>query len=115
MTHLLAPIFMLMGVLIPMEANISYYCPCELCCGAYASGYTASGTLATEGRTVAADKRFPFGTEIIIDGTTYVVEDRGGAIKGNKLDVFCDSHAEALKCGRHTETVYVKMGGKLYE
>lgn len=111
MMHLLAPIFIVMGVLIPMEANVSYYCPGECCCGIYASGYTASGTLATEGRTIAADKRFEFGQEIIIDGKTYVVEDRGGAIKNNKLDVFVESHAEALKLGRQHKTVFIKIGG----
>lgn len=107
----LAPIFIIMGFLIPMEANISYYCPGECCCGSYASGYTSSGTLATEGRTIAADKRFAFGQEIIINGHTYVVEDRGGAIKNNKLDVFVESHAEALKLGRQHKTVYIKIGG----
>lgn len=92
-----------------MEANISYYCPESCCCGIYANGITASGTVATEGRTIAADKRFGFGTEIEINGTVYTVEDRGGAIKGNKIDVFCESHAECLKKGRHTETVYIKI------
>ena len=105
----LAPIFMVMGFYIPMDANISYYCNCEQCCGIWAGGLTSSGTVPTEGRTIAMDKRFPFGTEVEINGKVYIVEDRGGAIKGNKIDVFVDSHAEALKRGRHDDTVYIKI------
>ena len=91
-----------------MQADISYYCPMECCNGIY-SGITASGTVPQEGRTVAAGPQFDFGTEIEINGTVYIVEDRGSAIKGNKLDVFMDSHSECLKRGRHTETVYIKI------
>ena len=39
---------------------------------------------------------------MIINGHTYTVEDRGGAIKGNKIDIYVDSHQEALKLGRKT-------------
>ena len=110
MTNLfLAPIFMVVGFSIPMDANISYYCNCEQCCGVYAGGLTSSGTVPQEGRTIAMDKRFPFGTEIEINGTVYTVEDRGGAIKGNKIDVFVDDHQQALQNGRHSETVYIKI------
>lgn len=105
---ILAPIFLVMGFLIPMEANISHYCDCSLCCGQYASGYTASGEKVRDG-IVAMDKRFEFGTEVIIDGKTYVCEDRGGAIKGNKIDIYCSSHAEAIKRGRQYKTVYIKI------
>lgn len=110
MTNLfLAPIFMVMGCTIPMEADISYYCNCDKCCGIYSGGLTSSGTVPTEGRTVAMDKRFPFGTEVEINGTVYTVEDRGGAIKGNKIDIYLDSHSECLQRGRHTETVQIKI------
>ena len=110
MTNLfLAPIFMVMGFTIPMDANISYYCNCEQCCGIWADGLTASGAVPEQGRTIAADKRFPFGTEIEINGITYRVEDRGGAIKGNKIDIYLDSHSECLQRGRYTETVQIKI------
>ena len=105
----LAPIFLVVGFVIPMEADLSYYCDCRQCNGIYAGTPTASGKMPQEGRTIAMDKRFPFGTEIIIGDTTYVVEDRGGAIKGNKIDIFLDSHAECLKKGIHTETVQIKI------
>ncbi len=78
--------------------KITAYCPCAKCCGK-ATGRTASGTMATAGRTVAAPKNFSFGTKISINGKTYVVEDRGGAIKGNRIDLFVSSHSEALRWG----------------
>lgn len=79
--------------------KVTAYCPCSKCCGKYASGYTASGTKATAGRTIATDGKFAFGTKLSINGTTYIVEDRGGAIKGNKIDLYFDTHAEALAWG----------------
>lgn len=79
--------------------TLTAYCPCSLCCGK-SDGITASGTIATEGRTIAADTSIlPFGTEVYINGQAYVVEDRGGAVKGNKLDIFFNDHEEALQFG----------------
>ena len=88
--------------------EITYYCPCEACCG-WANMPTASGEMPTEGVTIAADPMFDFGTELIIDGHTYVVEDRGGAIKGNRIDIFVQSHEYALSLGRHESEVFVKI------
>jgi 3D (Asp-Asp-Asp) domain-containing protein len=82
--------------------TLTYYCPCSKCCGKYASGITASGTTATAGRTIATSSQYAFGTQMIINGHTYTVEDRGGAIKGNKIDIYVDSHEEALKLGKKT-------------
>lgn len=79
--------------------KVTAYCPCSKCCGRFASGYTASGTKATAGRTIAASSQFSFGTKLKINGTTYTVEDRGGAIQGNKIDIYCNTHAEALAWG----------------
>lgn len=79
--------------------KVTAYCSCSKCCGKYSSGYTASGTKATAGRTVAASSKFAFGTQLSINGKTYVVEDRGGAITGNKIDIYMNSHAEALAWG----------------
>lgn len=78
--------------------KVTAYCPCMKCCGK-TNGITASGTKATAGRTIATDSKFAFGTKLSINGTTYIVEDRGGAIKGNKIDLYFDTHAEALKWG----------------
>ena len=78
--------------------KITAYCPCSKCCGK-TSGRTASGTTATAGRTVAASSKFAFGTKLNIGGHVYTVEDRGGAINGNKIDIFVNTHAEALQWG----------------
>lgn len=77
------------------------YCPCETCCGKWAGGPTASGTMPEEGRTVAADwGLLPAGAEIYIDGVGWrTVEDTGGAITGNTLDLYMDSHQAALEWG----------------
>lgn len=78
--------------------KVTGYCACTKCCGK-TNGITASGTKATAGRTIAASSQFSFGTKLLINGTTYTVEDRGGAIKGNKIDVYFNTHAEALAWG----------------
>ena len=82
------------------EFKITAYCPCKKCCGDYADGYTYSGTVATEGRTIAVDpKVIPLGSIVEIDGVEYVAEDIGGAIKGNRIDLYFNSHQEALNWG----------------
>ncbi len=78
--------------------KVTAYCSCSICCG-NSNGITASGTTATAGRTVAAPSTFAFGTKLIINGTTYTVEDRGGSIQGNRIDIYMSSHAEALAWG----------------
>lgn len=70
------------------QFELTAYCPCEKCCGK-SDGITATGTKATAGRTIAVDPSvIPYGKEVIIDGHTYVAEDCGGAVKGDKIDVF---------------------------
>ena len=78
--------------------KITAYCSCAKCCGK-TNGITAMGTKATAGRTVAASSKFSLGTKVNINGHTYTVEDRGGAIIGNKIDIYVNSHAEALAWG----------------
>ena len=78
--------------------KITAYCSCAKCCGK-ATGRTAMGTKATAGRTVAASGKFAFGTKLNINGHVYTVEDRGGAINGKKIDIYVNSHAEALAWG----------------
>lgn len=91
------------------EMIITAYCSCVSCCGK-SDGITATGTRATQGRTIAVDPRYiPYGTEVIIDGQTYIAEDCGGAIKGDRIDVYFDSHSEALKFGRQTKIVRIML------
>lgn len=90
---------------------VTSYCSCKICCGKYAENrpthngqelvFTATGELAVEGITVAVDPRvIPQGTKIYIEGVgVRIAQDTGGAIKGNRLDVYYDSHQEALHSG----------------
>jgi 3D (Asp-Asp-Asp) domain-containing protein len=90
------------------EANVSGYCLCEKCCGRWAKVYprrTASGRIIKPGdKFVAAPRNIPFGTLVAIpgynNGVAVPVLDRGGAIRGDKLDLFFDSHQAALEYGR---------------
>lgn len=83
--------------------TITHYCNCSQCCGQWAGGPTASGTIPEAGVTVAAD--LPFGTEIEINGERYTVQDRG--VSGMWIDVYCSSHDEALARGMYTADVYI--------
>jgi 3D (Asp-Asp-Asp) domain-containing protein len=109
--------------------EITGYCNCGKCCGWERSwfgfgapvfssgpskgkrkevGVTACGAQARHG-TVAADTAvLPFGTVVQVPGYGYGrVEDRGGAIKGGRLDLWFPSHDEALKWGRKRVAVNV--------
>ena len=85
------------------------YCPCEKCCGQWSGGPTASGVMPEEGRTVAADWNvLPAGTEIYIDGVGWrTVEDTGSGINGHTLDLYMDSHQDALEWGLQEVEVFV--------
>ncbi len=87
-----------------IQMRVTANCPCPKCCGQYSDGVTASGHKIRPGDTfVAADGRYSFGTEMLIPGYSnsqpVQVLDRGGAIKGNRLDVFFATHQEALEWG----------------
>lgn len=87
-----------------IRMRVTAYCPCSKCCGEYSDGVTACGHKIQPGDTfVAADRRYHFGTEMLIPGYSnsqpVQVLDRGGAIKGNRLDVFFATHEEALEWG----------------
>lgn len=70
--------------------------------GMNGKGITASGLRAKRWHTVAASRGIPFGTRIYFPelGRTVVVQDRGGAIKGNKIDLYVGSRKEALNFGK---------------
>ena len=79
------------------------YCACEKCCGRWAEyGLTASGTVPQQGRTVAVDPDvIPLGSELWIDGEgPFIAEDTGSGINGSTIDVYHQSHADALEWGK---------------
>lgn len=111
---LLVPEFLHVTSARAVEMEVTAYCPCTRCCGPKAQGLTASGKRVdyNAGRFIAADTTMlPFGTMVSIpgyhDGEPVEVIDRGGAIKGNKLDVFFPDHHTALEWGRRHVMVFV--------
>ena len=87
--------------------TITYYCACEICCNK-ADGITATGTPVIEGQTIAVDPSvIPYGTRVIIGGHVFTAEDCGGAIKKNHIDVYVNSHEEALALGVTNAEVYL--------
>ncbi len=93
--------------------NTSAYCPCMSCCGK-TNGITSSGAVASQWYTLAAGSAYPIGTVIYIpyfkdkpNGGWFVVQDRGGAISSDRLDIFYNSHSSALQFGRRYLECYV--------
>lgn len=71
-------------------------------------GITACGQPAIQGVTVACDG-LPLGTEVVIDGHTYIVQDRfGGNYGKSKIDIYMYKKEDALKFGRQVKIVEVK-------
>ena len=103
------------------EFRITHYCACRKCCGKDESdpwyGITATGTRATEGRTIAVDPSvIPYGSRVSVfydDGriVEYIAEDCGGAIKGNRIDVFIADHGRARVQGVKSGSVYIVNEG----
>lgn len=91
--------------------KLTAYCSCAVCCGKYAYNRPtdkngkpivcgASGKRLKQGVSVAADTSvLPFGTEVVINGHKYIVHDVGGAVKGKKIDVYFENHADAVAFG----------------
>lgn len=95
------------------EYTLTAYCACPICCGQWSNGYTAAGTLATEGRTIAVDPGVvPYGSKVLLiwpDGTQheYIAEDCGSGINGNRIDVFIADHEAARVFGVQHAAAYL--------
>lgn len=96
------------------EFKLTAYCPCMKCCGK-TDGITATGTTATEGRTIAVDPDIiPYGSHVLLiwpDGTqhSYIAEDCGGGVNGNHIDVFFSDHQAARVFGVQSAMVYLEV------
>lgn len=82
--------------------TLTAYCNCAQCCGT-AGNLTASGTVPASGHTVAM-AGVPFGTQLLINGTVYTVEDLGTPY--GHVDIYFDTHEEALSFGLQSADVY---------
>lgn len=92
-----------------MMNTSAYTASCAGCSGITASGYNVRNTTTYNGyKIVAASTQFPIGTKMYIPGFgNAIVLDRGGAIKGNKLDLLVGSNSQAYGWGRKNVTVTI--------
>lgn len=100
------------------EYSFTAYCPYSCCCDGYGisdssqTPYTSSGAVAQEGVTIAVDSSvIPYGSIVIIeiDGQQYkyIAQDCGGAIRGNIIDIYFNSHQKAMNFGRKYGKTYI--------
>lgn len=106
-------------VLRTITVKATAYCPCVSCCGVWSEQHpsrvgtdyvqkTSSGTIPTEGRTIATDPEvIPYGTHVLINGHEYIAEDTGSGVKGNHIDIFFSSHEAAVNWGVQTVEVSI--------
>ena len=105
-----------------IKMRYTAYCLCKKCCGKNPShpayGVTASGYKITPGineKIVAIDPSvIKLGTSVYVENLSgkedygyALAADTGGAIKGNRIDLYIDDHKEALKVGTGYANVYV--------
>lgn len=96
--------------------QLTGYCPCSKCCGIWAECrpngvvYGASGEELAPNHSVAVDTSIiPYGTVLLINGTEYVAEDCGSAIKGNHIDIYFETHEEAVKFALQYAEVFIEV------
>lgn len=81
------------------------YCNCTQCSNGH--NLTYSGTVPKANHTISADiDYYPIGTKLMIGNTVYTVEDIGTGVDGHTLDIFFNTHEQALNYGRKTVDVY---------
>lgn len=90
------------------EFELTAYCKCVKCCGKWSNYPCKNGEYPSQNYTIAVDtKVIPLNSFVEINGVKYKAQDTGSAIKGNIIDVYFDSHSDALEFGR-------KKGVKIY-
>ena len=105
------------------EFKLTAYCSCEKCCGEWAINrpkdengkdivYGSTGTILVAGTSIATDPSvIPYGSQVEINGHIYTAHDTGGAIQGNRIDIYFDNHQDALNFGVQYAEVFL-IGGK---
>lgn len=96
------------------EFKLTAYCSCEKCCGEYALNrpdgvvYGSIGEELRAGYSIAVDPDvIPYNSMVLIGDTWYEAQDTGGAIQENRIDVYFDSHEEALQFGVQSANVFM--------
>ncbi|MBS4193437.1 DUF348 domain-containing protein [Bacillus sp. FJAT-49705] len=87
--------------------STAYTANCNGCSGRTATGINLRSNPGA--KVIAVDPRvIPLGTKVYVEGYGYAIAaDTGGSIKGNKIDVFFPSKADAYRWGR--KTVKIKI------
>lgn len=87
----------------------TFYCPCEKCVGKKKEIKTSIGNIPHANRTIAVDSNvIPLNSIVYIkDLGFFVAEDTGGAIKGNKVDIYVSNHEQAKKLGKKEVQIYI--------
>lgn len=98
------------------EVVTTGYCNCSLCCGKWAGGHTAFGTVPKADHTLAVDAhspKVPMGTKIVMNGKTYKVEDIGNFARyGTDFDIYFGSHAAAQAWGKRKVEAFLAEGNE---
>ena len=104
------------------EFKLTAYCSCSKCCGDWANNRPtdehgneivigSTGAVLQAGLSIAVDKNvIPYGSVVLINGKEYIAHDCGGAIKGNRIDVYFDDHQKALEFGVQYAEVFILRG-----
>ena len=87
------------------ECMITSYCPCEVCCGSWADGLTATGLPAEPGIVAVDPDVIPLGSTVVINGQEYLAADVG--VKGLAVDICAAGHQEAAEYGVQSLEVWV--------
>ena len=89
--------------------KLTAYCPCFECSEQWGD-MTATGVRAKAKHTIAVDEDvIPYGTEVVINGQTYIAEDCGAKVVGNHIDIFFENHEEAKGFGVQYACVLLKV------
>ncbi|MBD5151445.1 MAG: hypothetical protein HDT15_12540 [Oscillibacter sp.] len=89
------------------ECVITSYCPCEVCCGSWADGLTATGLPAEPGVVAVDPTVIPLGSTVILNDQEYTAADVG--VKGLAVDICAAGHQEAAAYGVQRHDVWVIM------
>lgn len=87
-----------------LVAIVTFYCHCGLCTPQPKQA-TASGKWPHAERTIAAPRWVPFGTQVIVEGKKYIVEDRMSGQHPDGWDIFVPTHKAALRGGKTMKTI----------